>query len=424
MSCFGIEDSYICWKLIHLILFIMETSNYNLPLLDLLNNNTPEYTTVSLKSVLESESFKNSKAELPVALGITTDGKVKVADIAEMPHLLIAGAARQGKTNFIKTMIMSLLYSKKPSEVKFMMIDPKMVELRQFSDLPKDRFAMADIQDCTEAEHQNPIITAPTDAEKALLSLCAEIEKRYGLLAEANVRDIKTYNKKNPEQVLPYIVLFIDEYADLIIPGFGINTCAMSAKINYSIISLAQKGRAVGLHAVMTTQRASHDVIDSLVKTNFPARAAFRVVTLMDSKTILDQTGAEMLDGKGDMLYSAGVELERIQCPYITNDEIERTTDYISKHMESDGCGYYRLPDKQANELGNATSANKKDPMFDEIVTFVSKKSQITAANLQRSFGVGYIRANRIIDQLCKDGVIAPDNGKYRVLHKEKSPKR
>ena len=319
---------------------------------------------------------------------------------------------------------MSLLYSKKPSEVKFMMIDPKMVELRQFSDLPKDRFAMADIQDCTEAEHQNPIITAPTDAEKALLSLCAEIEKRYGLLAEANVRDIKTYNKKNPEQVLPYIVLFIDEYADLIIPGFGINTCAMSAKINYSIISLAQKGRAVGLHAVMTTQRASHDVIDSLVKTNFPARAAFRVVTLMDSKTILDQTGAEMLDGKGDMLYSAGVELERIQCPYITNDEIERTTDYISKHMESDGCGYYRLPDKQANELGNATSANKKDPMFDEIVTFVSKKSQITAANLQRSFGVGYIRANRIIDQLCKDGVIAPDNGKYRVLHKEKSPKR
>lgn len=380
-----------------------------------ISNRTP--ATLSLKYLLENGVFKNSKAELPVALGVTTDGKVKVADIAEMPHLLIAGAARQGKTNFIKTMIMSLLYSKKTSEVKFVMIDPKMVELSQFSSLPKDRFALADIQDCTKAEYQNPIISAPTDAEKALLSLCAEMGKRYGVLAEANVRDIKTYNTKNPEQVLPYIVLFIDEYADLIIPGFGINTCSMSDNIKNSIISLAQKGSAVGLHVVMTTLRPSPDVMDGLVKTNFPARAVFRVSTRLDSCIILDQAGAEILNAKGDMLYFEGGALERIQCPYVTDDEIERTTDYISMHTKSDGCRYYMLPGKPANEQENASSTNEKDPMFDEIVTFVSKKSQITAANLQRSFGVGYARANRIIDQLCKDGVIVPDNGKYKVYY-------
>lgn len=285
-------------------------------------NRTP--TIVSLKSVLESNVFRSCNAELPVALGVNTSGTVKVADLTQMPHLLIGGATGQGKTDFLNAMVMSLLYSKKPSEMKFVIIDPEKVLFRDYSRLPRTWFAMPDSQNDTS--DKMPVLTDIAEVGNVLNSLCIEMDKRYGQLADSNVSDIKAYNEKAAGQILPYIVVVIDEYFDLIVLD-------SDGDIKKSIISLAEKGKAVGIHVVMATSRPSANVISSLVKTNFPTRIAFRVATVTDSRTILDQQDAVLLNGKGDMLYYDGGELERIQCPLVFG-EIEQTVDYICEQMK------------------------------------------------------------------------------------------
>lgn len=327
-----------------------------------ISNRTP--AIVSLKYVLESEVFKNSKAELPVSLGVTIDGKARVTDIAEMPHLLIAGATKQGKTNFLKAIIMSLLYSKNQSQVKFVIIAPKMTELSLFSRLPKNCFAATDSHGNEADENSLPIVTTAQEAEDILMTLCAEMDRRYALITGSNIRNIKSYNKENPEQTLPYIVVIIDEYADLIMHGNDKTASTMSSNIKKSIISLVQKGRAAGIHIVMTTQRPSTNIIDGLVKTNFPTRVVFRVVSRLDSNTIIDYPGAEKLNGNGDMLYYAGTDLERIQCPLVTDEEIIQTVEYLKGQTGPEYCDYYLLPDKSAAKQETAPATNEHATMF------------------------------------------------------------
>lgn len=296
-------------------------------------------STVPLKAILSDEVFLDSKAKLPVAMGVDIFNKVKVFDLADAPHLLIAGASNQGKTVGINAIITSLLYAKHPSELKFVLIDPKMVEFTRYSKLLKHYMAvMPDASDGQE-ETDNAIVKQPKQAEEILQSLCIEMDERYRLLNSAETGNIKEYNAKyktgllRPEDghhFLPYIVVVIDEYADLTIPwGMGMKS-KMASNIMASIIRLAQKGRAAGIHVIIATQRPSDDVITGLIKANFPTRIAFRVSTRTDSITILDSPGAEHLIGKGDMLYSAGVKTERMQCTFVGLDEIGSATKFIA----------------------------------------------------------------------------------------------
>lgn len=293
---------------------------------------------VPMRAVLNDEAFRVSKAELPVAIGYTIQQKVKVFDLADAPHLLVAGATKQGKSVGLNVIVTSLLYSKHPSELKLVFIDPKMVEFSAYSHLLKHYLAVLPCNDETE-EMDNAIVKKADKADKILRSLCIEMDQRYELLSKASVPNIKTYNEKyrnrrlRPDEghrFLPYMVTVIDEYADLTMSVGGSGDAkAVARSITTSIIRLAQKGRAAGLHVVLATQRPSVDVITGLIKTNFPTRIAFRVVSRTDSSTILDSSGAEKLIGKGDMLYYAGVEMERVQCAYIGSEEINRLTEYI-----------------------------------------------------------------------------------------------
>lgn len=293
---------------------------------------------VPMRAVLNDEAFRVSKAELPVAIGYTIQQKVKVFDLADAPHLLVAGATKQGKSVGLNVIVTSLLYSKHPSELKLVFIDPKMVEFSAYSHLLKHYLAVLPCNDETE-EMDNAIVKKADKADKILRSLCIEMDQRYELLSKASVPNIKTYNEKyrnrrlRPDEghrFLPYMVTIIDEYADLTMSVGGSGDAkAVARSITTSIIRLAQKGRAAGLHVVLATQRPSVDVITGLIKTNFPTRIAFRVVSRTDSSTILDSSGAEKLIGKGDMLYYAGVEMERVQCAYIDSEEINRLTEYI-----------------------------------------------------------------------------------------------
>ena len=380
---------------------------------------------VPMRAVLNDETFRSSKAELPVAIGYTIQQKVKVFDLADAPHLLVAGATKQGKSVGLNAIVTSLLYAKHPSELKLVFIDPKMVEFSAYAHLLKHYLAVLPCNDERE-ERDNAIVKKADKADKILRSLCIEMDQRYELLSKASVPNIKTYNEKyrnrklRPDEghrFLPYIVTIIDEYANLTMSVGGSGDAkAVSRSITTSIIRLAQKGRAAGLHVVLATQRPSVDVITGLIKTNFPTRIAFRVVSRTDSSTILDSPGAEKLIGKGDMLYYAGVEMERVQCAYIDSEEINRLNEYIGSqegHNKSFNTPFYLPPvdDDTEEGSGGMVDMTKLDERFEEAAKLVVMSQRGSTSDLQRRLGMGYAKAGRVMDQLEAAGIVGPQEG-------------
>ena len=381
---------------------------------------------VPLKAMLNDDAFRRSKAELPVAIGYTITQKVKVFDLADAPHLLVAGATKQGKSVGLNVIVASLLYSKHPSELKLVFIDPKMVEFSAYEKLLKHYLAVLPDSADEAEERANCIVKKPEMADKILRSLCVEMDERYELLSQAYVNNIKLYNEKyrnrklRPDEghkFLPYIVAVIDEYADLTMSvGAGAEARNLSRSISTSIIRLAQKGRAAGIHVILATQRPSVDVITGLIKTNFPTRIAFRTVSRIDSSTILDSPGAEKLIGKGDMLYYAGVEMERVQCAFISNDEIGKLTDAVGEQEGYKKCYntpyYLPAPEPDSVEEGTGMIDMKAlDERFEEAARLVVTSQRGSTSDLQRRLGMGYAKAGRVMDQLEAVGIVGPQQG-------------
>ena len=381
---------------------------------------------VPLKSMLNDDSFRNSKAELPIAIGYTITQEVKTFDLTDAPHLLVAGATKQGKSVGLNVIISSLLYAKHPTELKFVFIDPKMVEFTAYNALLKHYLAVLPMAASEEDERENAIIKQPKQAEAVLNSLCIEMDERYKLLASAGVNDIKLYNEKYKDRhllpteghkFLPYLVVVIDEYADLTMTGGANSDARKSAKnISDSIVRLAQKGRAAGLHVIIATQRPSVNVITGLIKTNFPTRIAFRVVSGVDSRTILDSYGAENLIGRGDMLYYAGVEMERVQCALVSMAEINKITKFIGDQTGYKQCCntpyYLPVPESQDGETSGGTiDMQNIDPMFEEAARMIVTSQRGSTSDLQRRLGMGYARAGRVMDQLEGAGIVGPQEG-------------
>ena len=384
-------------------------------------------STVPIKALLNDEAFRNSKAELPVAIGCTITKKVKVFDLADAPHLLVAGATKQGKSVGLNVLVASLLYAKHPSEMKMVFIDPKMVEFSAYGRLLKHYLAVLPTAADEDEERDQAIVKKPKEAEKVLRSLCVEMDERYELMSKAYVPNIKLYNERykdrklNPEnghRFMPYLVVIIDEYADLAMSGgTGSEAKNMQKSIMGSIVRLAQKGRAAGIHVVIATQRPSVDVITGLIKANFPARIAFRVSTRVDSNTILDTTGAEKLIGRGDMLYYAGIETERIQCGFISNDEINSITEFIEEQQGFKKCYntpyYLPAPEPAEGEGGEGGMIDMKDldERFEEAARMVVMTQKGSTSDIQRRLGMGYAKAGRVMDQLQAAGIVGPQEG-------------
>lgn len=366
-------------------------------------NTTP--AVVSMRTVLASEKFRNSKMDLPIALGKTIANETLVADLAKMPHLLMAGATGQGKSVGLNCILTSLLYKKHPSEIKFVLVDPKKVELTLFNKI--ERHYLAKLPDTEDA-----IITDTTKVIHTLNSLCIEMDNRYELLKNAMVRNLKEYNAKftarrlNPNEghrYLPYIVLVIDEFADLIMTA--------GKEVEMPIARLAQLARAIGIHLIVATQRPSVNVITGIIKANFPARIAFRVSSKIDSRTILDTGGADQLIGKGDMLYSTGNELIRIQCAFVDTPEVDKICDFIGAQQAYPTA--YLLPEYVGEDSGGIEELDPadRDAMFEDAARIVVINQQGSASLLQRKLKLGYNRAGRIIDQLEAAGIIGPFEG-------------
>ena len=385
---------------------------------------------VPLKQLLNDPAFRNSKALLPVAIGYTITQKVKVFDLTEAPHLLIAGATQQGKSVGLNVIVSSLLYSKHPSELKFVFIDPKMVEFSSYASLLYHYLAVLPDAGDESEEMAGAIAKSAKAAEKVLRSLCVEMDQRYELLSKAGVNKLTLYNEKfkqrhlSPEKghrFLPYLVVVVDEYADLtMMTGSSPEAKAASRSITNSIIRLAQKGRAAGLHVILATQRPSVDVISGIIKSNFPMRIAFRVASKTDSMTILGSPGAEKLIGRGDMIFSAGIESERIQCALITGDETEAICNSISAqkgYQKSYNTPYY-LP--EVGEAGSDGSASGEkgsidmgnlDDNFEEAAKLVVTTQKGSTSDLQRKLGMGYARSGKVMDQLEAAGIVGPQEG-------------
>ena len=388
-------------------------------------NSTP--SIVPLKSMLNDDSFRNSKAELPIAIGYSTLAqKVKTFDLTDAPHLLVAGATKQGKSVGLNVIISSLLYSKHPSELKFVFIDPKTVEFTPYNPLLKHYLAVLPTAADEEEEKRKAIVKKAKDAEQVLSSLCIEMDERYELLAKGGVNDFKLYNEKYKDRYLlpteghrylPYLVVVVDEYADLIMAGGSSPEDKKSAKsIEAAIIRLAQKGRAAGIHVIIATQRPSVNVITGLIKANFPTRIAFRVLSGVDSRTILDSVGAENLIGKGDMLYYAGVKMERIQCAYISMEEINRVTKFIGSQTKFGQCYntpfYLPMPESpDGSPAGGSLDIQTLDSEFEEAARTVVMSQKGSTSDLQRKLGMGYARAGRVMDQLEQAGIVGPQEG-------------
>jgi S-DNA-T family DNA segregation ATPase FtsK/SpoIIIE len=361
---------------------------------------------VSMKSVLTSEKFVKTNMDLPIALGMTISNEVFIADLAKMPHLLMAGATGQGKSVGLNAILASILYKRHPSEVKFVLVDPKKVELTLYNKI--ERHFLAKLPDTDEA-----IITDTTKVINTLNSLCIEMDKRYELLKDAMVRNIKEYNQKfssrklNPEndhRYLPYIVLVIDEFADLIMTA--------GKEVETPIARLAQLARAIGIHLIIATQRPSVNVITGIIKANFPARIAFKVSSKIDSRTILDSGGADQLIGKGDMLFSAGNDLIRLQCAFLDTPEVEEVCDFIGSQQAYPDA--YALPEYTGEENGSSGSnysAEERDALFEDAARLVVLQQQGSASLLQRKLKLGYNRAGRLVDQLEDAGIIGPFEG-------------
>ena len=381
---------------------------------------------VPLKALLNSDTFRESKAELPVAIGYNISQQVKVFDLADAPHLLVAGATKQGKSVGLNVIVASLLYAKHPSELKFVFVDPKMVEFSAYGKLLHHYLAVLPTNSAEE-EKEKAIIKNAKDAAAVLQSLCVEMDARYELLSKGLVNNIKLYNAKYKEHhlradeghhFLPYIVVVIDEYADLTMSvGAGPESKALARSITTSVIRLAQKGRAAGLHVILATQRPTVDVITGLIKANFPMRIAFRVTSRIDSSTILDQPGADKLIGRGDMLLYSGVEMERVQCAYIGNDEIVNLTNAVGNqigYQKSYNTPYY-LPEPAPSEgeegSGGMVDMKTLDERFEEAARTVVLNQRGSTSDLQRKLGMGYAKAGRVMDQLEAAGIVGPQNG-------------
>lgn len=387
-------------------------------------NSTP--SIVPLKAMFNDAAFRESKAELPVAIGYTITKRVKIFDLADAPHLLIAGATKQGKSVGLNVIVSSLLYAKHPSELKFVFIDPKMVEFTAYESLIKHYLAVLPLAASEQDERSHAIVKDPKSAEEILNSLCMEMDERYKLLALAGVNNLKLYNEKYKDRYLlptdghkylPYLVVVIDEYADLTMAGGTGPEARKAAKsIEASIVRLAQKGRAAGIHVIIATQRPSVNVITGLIKTNFPTRIAFRVVSRIDSSTILDTSGAENLIGRGDMLYYAGVDMERVQCALVEMKEINRITSFIEKQTGYKQCYntpyYLPVPVSQDGESGGGMiDMQNLDPLFEDAARLVVQTQKGSTSDLQRKMGMGYARAGRVMDQLESAGIVGPQEG-------------
>ncbi|MBR3284966.1 MAG: DNA translocase FtsK 4TM domain-containing protein, partial [Bacteroidales bacterium] len=378
---------------------------------------------VPLKALLNDDSYRESKAELPVAIGYTITQKVKVFDLAEAPHLLVAGATRQGKSVGLNVIVASLIYAKHPSELKFVFIDPKMVEFSAYGQLLKHYLAVLPANS-DEEEEANAIVKRPKDSEKVLKSLCVEMDARYELMSKAYVNNVKLYNEKYKDhhllptkghRYMPYIVVVIDEYADLTMTVGGSQEAKNSARnIQTAIVRLAQKGRAAGIHVILATQRPSVDVISGVIKANFPTRIAFRVTSRVDSGTILDTPGAEKLIGNGDMLYYSGADIERVQCGYVSGKEVLAITTFIGGqqgYKKSYNTPYY-LPDVSESAEGSGmVDMHDIDERFEEAARMVVLSQKGSTSDLQRKLGMGYSRAGKVMDQLEASGIVGPQEG-------------
>ncbi|HEY9082817.1 MAG TPA: DNA translocase FtsK 4TM domain-containing protein [Vicingaceae bacterium] len=367
-------------------------------------NQNPEI--VSMRLAIASDRFQNAKMELPVVMGKTITNENFVFDLAKMPHLLMAGATGQGKSVGLNAVLTSLLYKKHPSQLKFVLVDPKKVELTLYNKI--ERHYLAKLPDTDEA-----IITDNQKVINTLNSLCIEMDNRYELLKNAQVRNIVEYNSKfiarklNPNdghQFLPYIVLVIDEFADLIMTA--------GKEVETPIARLAQLARAIGIHLIIATQRPSANIITGIIKANFPGRIAFRVTSGIDSRTILDSSGADQLIGRGDMLISQGNDLTRVQCAFVDTPEVERICDFIGEQR-----GYpevFTLPEYvgESSSGGSGTfDSDDKDDLFDDAARIIVQHQQGSASLLQRKMKIGYNRAGRLIDQLEEAGIIGPFEG-------------
>ena len=366
---------------------------------------------VSMFSVIKSAKFQESTYDIPVVLGKTIQDETFVIDLAKMPHLLVAGATGQGKSVGLNAIITSLLYKKHPSELKLVLVDPKKVELTLYGKLERHFLAKLPGED-------DAIITDTHKVIYTLNSLCIEMDARYDLLRKAEVRHVKEYNDKfrhrklNPQKghrFLPYIIVVIDEFADLIMTA--------GREVETPIARIAQLARAVGIHLVIATQRPTTNIITGVIKANFPARIAFRVTSMIDSRTIIDQPGANQLIGRGDMLVSTGNDLTRVQCAFVDTPEIERITEFISNQRGY--LGAYELPEYNPDSADNGGSAggnrandlSQLDAMFDEVAHFVVQNQQGSTSSIQRRFSIGYNRAGRIMDQLEMAGVVGRAEG-------------
>jgi S-DNA-T family DNA segregation ATPase FtsK/SpoIIIE len=358
-----------------------------------------------MRSVISSAKFQNAEMELPIAMGKTISNETFVVDLAKMPHLLMAGATGQGKSVGLNAVLTSLIYKKHPAEVKFVLVDPKKVELNIYSKI--ERHYLAKLPDTEEA-----IITDNTKVINTLNSLCIEMDNRYELLKNGMCRNLKEYNKKfkerklNPKDghsFLPYIILVVDEFADLIMTA--------GKEVETPIARLAQLARAIGIHLIIATQRPSVNVITGIIKANFPARVAFRVTSKIDSRTILDSGGADQLIGRGDMLFTQGNELTRIQCAFVDTPEVERLASYVGAQR-----GYadaHLLPEyiSEENTSNLDIDASDRDALFREAAEVIVTAQQGSASLLQRKLKLGYNRAGRIIDQMEAAGVVGPFEG-------------
>ena len=361
---------------------------------------------VSGQSVIGSKKFQESKYDLPIVLGKTITNEVFMFDLCKMPHVLVAGATGQGKSVGLNAIITSLLYKKHPAELKFVLVDPKKVEFSIYSVI--GNHFLAKLPDGGE-----PIITDVTKVVQTLNSVCVEMDTRYDLLKMAHVRNIREYNEKfinrrlNPEKghkFMPYIVVVIDEFGDLIMTA--------GKEVELPIARIAQLARAVGIHMIIATQRPTTNIITGTIKANFPARIAFRVSAMMDSRTILDRPGANRLIGKGDMLFLQGADPVRVQCAFIDTPEVEEITKFIARQQ-----GYptpFFLPEYVSEDGGNEVGdidMGRLDPLFEDAARLVVIHQQGSTSLIQRKFAIGYNRAGRIMDQLEKAGIVGPTQG-------------
>lgn len=361
--------------------------------------------TVSMRSVIESAKYQESTMDLPMAMGCTISNEIFMADLCKMPHLLVAGATGMGKSVGLNAIIASLLYKKHPEELKFVLIDPKMVEFSLYAKL--ERHYLAKLPD-----EEDAIITDPSKVVATLNSLCVEMDNRYALLKDASMRNIKEYNDRfihrmlNPEKghkFLPYIVVVVDEFADLIMTA--------GKEVETPIARIAQKARAVGIHMILATQRPSTNVITGVIKANFPGRIAFRVFQMVDSRTIIDRPGANQLIGRGDMLFSNNGKIDRVQCAFIDTPEVKAMCDAIDVQPGYDHA--YELPEyiPETTDGGNMATLSDRDPLFDEAARFVVTTDTASTSSLQRRYSIGYNRAGKIMDQMEAAGIVGPSQG-------------